>query len=371
MKIAVAHDWLNGMRGGEKVLEAILQVCPDATIYTLFHERGKVSGFIESHRIVTSRLNRIPGIYRAYRNFLPLFPAAVESLHLSGFDLVISSSHAVAKCVRAGSETHICYCHTPMRYIWDAEEDYAFNPVRRVAMSAIRTRLQQWDQETAGGVDHFIANSRFVQHRIRNYYERESDVIYPPIDTQFFTPSLSTSREDFYLAVGALVPYKRLDLIVEAFNKLKQRLVVAGSGPQLKTLRKIAGPGVELRGWVTDEELRRLYRSAKALVMAAPEEFVIIALEAHVCGCPVIAYGAVGAVETVQDGINGILFAEQRVDEIVDAVRRFEKMTWPVEQVQRRVEMFSRENFQHRIRKFIAERIERNSAAGTTEVQPA
>jgi len=371
MKIAVVHDWLNGMRGGEKVLEAILQVCPEATIYTLFHERGKVSGFIESHRIVTSWLNRIPGIYRYYRNFLPLFPAAIESLDLSGFDVVISSSHAVAKGVRAGSATHICYCHTPMRYIWDAEGDYAFNPVRRAAMSAIRPRLRQWDRETARGVDHFIANSQFVQHRIRNYYDRDSDVIYPPIDTQFFTPPLSTSREDFYLAAGASVPYKRLDLIVEAFNKLNRRLVVAGSGPQLKALRKMARANVEVRGWVTDEELRRLYRSAKALVMAAREDFGMIAVEARSCGCPVIAFGEGGGAEIVQDGINGVLFAEQHVDDIVHAVRRFEGMTWPAEQVQRRVETFSRENFQARIRKFIAERIQSNSDAAVTAGQPA
>src|SRR6266849_4942880 len=166
MKIAVVHDWLNGMRGGEKVLEAILQVCSEATIYTLFHQRGKASGFIESHRIVTSWLNRIPGIYRYYRNFLPLFPAAIESLDLSGFDLVISSSHAVAKGVRAASATHICYCHTPMRYIWDAESDYGFNAAHRLAMHVVREPLRRWDREKARKVDHFIANSRFVRDRI-------------------------------------------------------------------------------------------------------------------------------------------------------------------------------------------------------------
>ena len=371
MKIAVVHDWLNGMRGGEKVLEAILEVCPASTIYTLFHERGKVSGFIESHRIVTSWLNRIPGIYRYYRNFLPFFPAAIESLDLSGFDLVISSSHAVAKGIRAGSATHICYCHTPMRYVWDAEGDYGFDPVRHLAISAIRTRLRDWDRKTARNIDHFIANSRFVQNRIDKYYGRSSEVIYPPVDTRFFSPSPSARREDFYLAAGALVPYKRLDLVVEAFNKLEQRLVVAGTGPELKALAKMAGSNVELRGWVTDEELRRLYRSAKALIMAAREDFGISAVEAQACGCPVIALGAGGAAETVQDGVNGILFPEQREDEIVHAVRRFEAMTWPVEQVRRRVEMLSRENFQHSIRKFIAERIQTRSGALVTEAQPA
>jgi glycosyltransferase involved in cell wall biosynthesis len=371
MKVAVVHDWLNGMRGGEKVLEAILEVCPNATLYTLFHEPGKVSAFIESHPIVTSWLNRVPGIYRYYRNFLPLFPAAIESLDLAGFDLVISSSHAVAKGVGRGAATHICYCHTPMRYVWDAEGDYAFKPGQRLAMSAIRPRLRQWDCDKARGVDHFAVNSRFVQQRVRKYYGRDSEVIYPPIDTQFFSPSLSTRDEDFYLAAGALVPYKRLNLIVAAFNKMERRLVVAGGGPQLKALRKMAGTNVEVRGWVTDEELRRLYRSARALVMAAREDFGMTALEARACGCPVIAFGAGGATETVQDGINGILFAEQHVDDIVRAVRRFEEMTWPAEQVRHRVETFSRENFQSRIRRFIAGSIQGNSAAAVTEVRPA
>jgi glycosyltransferase involved in cell wall biosynthesis len=371
MKIAVVHDWLNGMRGGEKVLDAILEVCPTAAIYTLFHERGKVSSFIESHTIVTSWLNRIPWIYRYYRNFLPVFPAAIRSLDLSGFDLVISSSHAVAKGIRAGSATHICYCHTPMRYVWDAETDYGFDPVRRLAISAIRAQLRHWDRETAQNIDHFIANSRFVEDRIYRYYGRTSEVIYPPVDTRFFSPAPSTIREDFYLAAGALVPNKRLDVVVDAFNTLEHRLVVAGSGPQLKALRKMAGTNVEFRGWVSDEELRRLYRSAKALVMAAREDFGITAVEARACGCPVIAYGAGGAAETVQDGVNGVFFAKQDVDEIVHAVRRFEAMTWPVEQVRRHVEIFSRESFQHRVRKFIAGCIQSNSDATVTEVQPA
>jgi glycosyltransferase involved in cell wall biosynthesis len=371
MKIAVVHDWLNGMRGGEKVLEAILEVYPNATIYTLFHERGKVSPFIESHRIVTSSLDRIPGIYRYYRNLLPLFPSAVAAWDLSEFDLVISSSHAVAKAVRAGRATHVCYCHTPMRYIWDAERDYSFNPLQRLAMSVVRTRLREWDCETARRVNHFIANSRFVQQRIENYYGRHSEIVYPPINTRFFTPSLSTESRDFYLAAGALVAYKRLDLVVEAFNQLGRKLVIAGSGPQFRAMRKIARENIEFGGWVTDEELRRLYRTAKALVIAAREDFGMTAVEARACGCPVIAFGVGGGAETVQDGVNGILFAEQHVDSIVHAVRRFEGMTWPVEQVQRGAETYSRENFQGRLREFITERIESTSHAPVTELLPA
>jgi glycosyltransferase involved in cell wall biosynthesis len=374
MQVAVVHDWLNGMRGGEKVLEAILELFPRATIYTLFHEKGKVSPAIESRPIVTSWLNRIPGIYRSYRNLLPLFPAAAESWDLSGCDLVISSSHAVAKGVRAGSATHFCYCHTPMRYIWDAGEDYAFNSLQRAAMRAIGPRLRRWDRDSAQRVDHFIANSRFVRKRIQDYYGRDSEIIYPPIDTQFFTPQPLAEREDFYLTAGALVPYKRADLVIEAFNRLGYPLVVAGAGPEYKRLRKMARTNIEFRGSitpVTDDELRRLYRRAKALVVAAREDFGMVAVEARACGCPVIALGAGGSVETIKDGISGILFGEQQTDEIVRAVRRFESLTWPVERVRQQVEAFSREKFKTGIWKFISERIESNPGAHVAEVQPA
>lgn len=371
MRVAVVHDWLNGMRGGEKVLEAILEIYPQATIYTLFHEHGKVSPLIESHCIVTSWLNDIPGVYRYYRNLLPLFPSAVESWDLSEFDLVISSSHAVAKGVRAGNATHICYCHTPMRYVWDAEDDYAFGAIRGRILSALRPRLQHWDCEAANRVDHFIANSRFVRERIRTYYGRDADVIHPPINTHFFTPPAHSERKDYYLSVGAQVSYKRFDLVVKGFNKLDRRLIIAGSGPELIKLRKMARSNIDIRGWVTDEELRRLYRGAKGLVLAAREDFGMVSVEAQACGCPVIAFSAGGSSETVQDGKNGILFAEQHVDDLVRAIRRFESMMWPVERIRHRVETYSRAAFQTRIRKFVAERTEKKSEVRDIALQPA
>lgn len=338
------------------MLEALLELFPEAPIFTLFHERGKVSAAIESHPIVTSWLNSIPGIFRFYRNLLPLFPSAVEAWSFSGYDLVFSSSHAVAKGIRPGTAVHVCYCHTPMRYIWDAEDDYQMSALKKLVFGAVRSRLQRWDCEASKRVHHFIANSDFVRERIRRYYGRESDVVPPPIDTDFFNSSKGQPREDFYLSTGALVPYKRFDVVVRAFNSLGKRLVVAGDGPELKRLRGIAASNVNVRGWVSNEELRRLYRTARALVYTAREDFGIVAVEAQSCGCPVIAYGAGGLTEVVREGVNGLFFAEQHEQDVIDAVKRFERMEWTSEQVSQGVERFSREAFQTNIRQILKDR---------------
>jgi glycosyltransferase involved in cell wall biosynthesis len=372
MRVAIIHDWLNGMRGGEKVLEELLRIFPEATIYTLLHQRGKVSPLIESHEIITSWLNRIPAVDRFYRNLLPLFPFAIESFDLRGFDLILSSSHAVAKGVHAQA-IHICYCHTPPRYVWDAAQDYAFDAIRGLAMRSIRPRLQRWDYESSRRVDHFVANSHFVRERIRSCYGRDAEVIHPPVNTDFFTSSSfdQLRKGDFYLAVGALVSYKRFDVIIEAFKRLDRRLVIAGAGPEIKKLRRMATRNIEVRGWVTDEELRSLYGTASALVVAAREDFGIVAVEAQACGCPVLAFGGCGSADIVTDGMNGILFPAQRADDIVRAVRRFESMAWPVEQVRCQVEKFSREVFQSKIKKFIASRIGHGPKARVAKLQPA
>jgi glycosyltransferase involved in cell wall biosynthesis len=362
MRVALIHDWLNGMRGGEKVLEALLELYPSATVYTLFHERGKVSPRIESHRIVTSWLDSVPGIYRYYRNLLPIFRHAVESWDLSGFDLVISSSHAVANGVRSAGALHFSYCHTPIRYVWDAERDYRLNPLKRAALAAFRGRLRRWDCEAAARVHHFIANSRFVRERICNYYGRNADVVYPPVNTHFFTPAAVSARDDFYLAAGALVPYKRFDLAVRAFNALDRRLVIAGTGPDLKKLRELANSNIEFAGWVSDEELRRLYRTARGLIFPGREDFGIVPVESSASGCPAIAYAAGGSLETVRDGLNGIFFEDQTETDLIHAIRRFESMAWPEEQVRHQVETFSRESFKAGIWKVIGERQEAKQA---------
>jgi glycosyltransferase involved in cell wall biosynthesis len=358
MKTAIVHDWLNGMRGGEKVLEALIELFPDATIYTLFYERVKVSPPIASRKIVTSWLERVPGIYRHYRNLLPLFPAAIESFQLQDFDLVISSSHAVAKAVKASRALHICYCHTPMRYLWDPESGYAMQWHQRLALSAIRDRLQRWDHATAGRVDHFVANSQFVRGRIRQYYGRDSDVIYPPVDTRFYTPAAETPREDFYLAAGAMVSYKRLDVILEAFRRISRRLVVAGGGAEFHRLRRLAPPNVQFLGWVSDAELRELYRKARAFIFAAREDFGIMPVEARSCGCPVIGLAEGGLLETVGDGVSGVLFEKQDAKSITQAIVQFESRTWFNDQVRGGVEEFSRERFKEQIGRFIAEKTE-------------
>ena len=353
MKTAIVHDWLNGMRGGEKVLEALLELYPDSTIYTLFHERGKVSPRIEASGIITSPLNDLPGIYNHYRKLLPLFRAAVASFDLSEFDLVISSSHAVANWARVPNAVHVSYCHTPMRYLWDAEQDYAMTGLERMVFHGLRRSLRDWDVECSRRAGYFVANSAFVRERIRRYYGRDAAVIHPPVDTNFFMPASETTRSDFYLCAGALVPYKRVDVVVNAFNELGRRLVIAGAGPELKQLRQIAGPGVEFRGWVSDAELLHLYRSARAFVFAAREDFGMMPVEAMASGCPVLAFAAGGALETVRNKVSGLFFEQQSVNAIGRAVERFEEMSWPVERVRSEVEKFSRETFKKQIKQFI------------------
>jgi glycosyltransferase involved in cell wall biosynthesis len=257
-----------------------------------------------------------------------------------------------------------------MRYIWDAEDDYSFDPVRQFVLGACRKRLRDWDLESANRVDRFIANSRFVSGRIQKYYGRDAEVINPPIDTDFFVPASEVKRDDFYLAAGALVSYKKTDHIVQAFNALGLPLVVAGKGPELGRLRRMAGSNIDFRGWVADQELRHLYRSAKGLVLAAREDFGMMAIEAQACGCPVIGFSGGAYSETVQDGVNGVLFKDRHVADIVHAIRRFESMSWPVARVRHQVEGYSREVFKARIREFIGQRTA-NRVERTPVSQPA
>lgn len=346
LRVALVHDWLTGMRGGEKCLEVLCELFPQAPLYTLIHVRGSVSPTIEDRPIHTSFVQRLPGAATHYRRYLPLFPKAIESLDLTGYDLVISTSHCVAKGVstRPGS-LHICYCHTPMRYVWDQYEEY-FGKDRagvatRLAMSVAAPYLRAWDVRTADRVHHYIANSRNVQERISRIYHRTSEVICPPVDVERFT--VSNRPREFAVMVTALVPYKRVDLAVESFNRSGKRLVIVGKGPEFEHLRSAARSNVEFLGWKSDDELAELYQRATMLIFPGEEDFGIVPLEAMASGTPVVAYGKGGALETVVDGKTGVFFKDQNVDSLDDALRRAASITWNAGQIREHARLFSRD----------------------------
>lgn len=361
-RVALVHDWLTGMRGGEKVLEAIAELFPGAPIYTLFHFPGSVSAAIESHPIVPSFLNRAPGIRRFYRHYLPLFPAAIEDFDLSGFDLIVSSSHCVAKgVIPPPGAVHLCYCHTPMRYAWDQEHAYfprRTGPVARLRGLAL-SRLRTWDAAAAPRVDSFVANSSFVAERISRYYGREAEVLAPPVDLDFFTPGpAAPASRPYALAVSALAPYKRLDIAIAACARSGLPLRIVGDGPERESLDRLAatyGPKVEFLGRVAGEELRDLYRGATFFVQPGIEDFGIAAVEALACGTAVVAAGRGGILDIVEDGRDGLLYEpiggtpEQigRMSEAIDKARQFRFN--PLE-IRQRAERFSSHRFAERLR---------------------
>lgn len=326
MRVALVHDWLTGMRGGEKVLDAICELFPDAPLYTFVWVPGSVSPRIEARRIVTSIIQELPSPGRFYRHYLPLYPMAVELLDLDRYDLIISSSHCAAKSVvpRVGA-VHVCYCHTPMRYAWDQFETY-FGPERvgRLPSRLLRPVLgwlSRWDAATAGRVDRFLANSQYVAARIDRYYNRRSTVVHPPVETDFYTPT-GRAASSAFLIVSALVPYKRVDLAIEACRIAGRRLRIVGTGPELSRLRAIAGPDVEFLGWQSDDRIRDLYREAAATLLPGVEDFGIVPVEAQACGCPVVALDRGGVRETVIDGVTGVLVPEPTATAFADGLGR-------------------------------------------------
>lgn len=350
-RVALVHDWLTGMRGGEKVLESLADLFPDAPIFTLFHFAGSVSEALESHPIHTSYLQRAPLIDRRYRYYLPLYPSAVEDLDVSGYEIVISTSHCVAKSVQVETgATHFCYCHTPMRYAWDQREAYFPNQksLSGLPMRWILNRLQRWDAATANRVDHYIANSNFVADRIRRYYDREPEVIPPPVATQFFTPD-SEPREPFVLAVAALSPYKRIERAIGACGQLGLELKVVGTGPEWERLHNIQGVNVEFLGRVSDEKLRDLYRRAICLVQPGVEDFGITAVEALACGLPVVAFAEGGVLDIVRPNIDGVLYRNDDVTQLAIAIDKARRMKFNELNLRRRAESFSVERFRTRL----------------------
>jgi len=343
------------MRGGEKVLEAILAIFPEAEVFTLFHFPGTVSPQIESHRIHSSWLQPLAATVPNYRYLLPFFPAAIRSWDLRNYDLVISSSHCVAHGVRATTATHVSYCHTPMRYVWDRFDDY-FPPdhkLRRLVASPIAKSLQRWDVRSSARVGHFLANSEFVRGRIRRFYGRESTVIHPFVDDRFFLGEIQEDRDDYDLVLSALVEYKKVDRVIEAARLGKRRLIVAGSGPLQRKLTATAPPNVELRGFVSSSEIVELLSRARSLILPGVEDFGITPLEASACGTPVIALAAGGALETIVDGETGLLFDEPTPDGLMRIMNEADGHSWDRAAMREHARRFSRRRFTAQLIEFL------------------
>jgi glycosyltransferase involved in cell wall biosynthesis len=382
MKVALVHDWLVSMRGGERCFEVLCELFPDADVFTLVHRKGQVSPVIEKHSIRTSFIQRLPLSSTHYQHYLPFFPLAIGSFAFHDYDLVISSSHCVAKGLRMPDNVcHVAYIHTPMRYIWEQFDAYFGNGragwLTRTVMGLLRRPLQRWDVSSNDGVYRFVANSEHVARRIRSYWEREAAILYPPVDWQSF--AASNKDEGFYLLVTALVPYKRVDLAIEAANRMKFPLKIIGAGQDENRLRRLAGPSVELLGWQSDSEIRQHYARCKALLFPGEEDFGIVPLEAMACGKPVIAYARGGALETVVSLVpreptvrkeravgmpfracdeqypTGVFFDEQKPESLINAVEMFERHRnrFDSERIRAHVEPFDRKYFKERLRQLI------------------
>lgn len=358
MRTAIVHDWLLSYGGAELVLEEIYRLYP-SPIYTLLYDVSKFSeSVLGSAEVYTSFIQKLPFSKKFYRYYLPLFPLAVEQFDLSEYDLIISSSHAVAKGVlRHSRQVHICYCHTPMRYAWDLYHQYMLN----LGMGKLLARvflhyIRFWDYVSTQRVDHFIANSIFVAKRIQKLYGRQAEVIYPPVDTEFFFELKRCTGEDYYITVSRLVPYKKVETIISAFASLKSRkLLVVGDGPDYERLKKLAGRNVEFLRRASKEQLREYISKTKAFIYMAQEDFGIAMVEAQACGVPVIAYGQGGASEIIIDGKTGILFWDQSKDALVQAIHQFEKSEdkFSSEDIKRNAERFSKDIFRTKFKAFV------------------
>ena len=361
-RVALVHDWLTGMRGGERCLEVFCELFPDAPLYTLLHVPGSVSAPIERRRIVTSFVQRLPRAASQYRRYLPLFPAAVGGFDLSGYDLVISLSHCVAKAVRRPpGALHLSYCFSPMRYLWDLYDDYfgaRAGLLVRSLMPPVAAALRAWDRRT-DDVDAFVAISHHIADRIRRVYGRSADVIHPPVDVARFSPAARV--EDFYLVVSALVPYKRVDLAVAAATRLGRRLLVVGTGPEARRLAAVAGPTVEFLGGRSDAEVAHLYARCRAVLFPAVEDYGIVPLEAAAAGRPTIALARGGALETMT-GLEqtaapptAVFFGEQTAGALADAIGRFEAEARRFEPaaLRARAQQFDRPIFRRRVAEYV------------------
>lgn len=349
MKLALVHDWLTGMRGGEKTLEVVCERFPEAELFTLMHVPGSVSPAIERRPIHTSFVQRLPAAPRFYRHYLPLFPTAIEQFQFDRFDRVLSLSHCVAKSVvTPGGVPHLCYCFTPMRYAWDQFDAY-FGPEKlgragSAVMRPVMRRMARWDRETSNRPDRYVAISHYVAGRIARYYNREASVVYPPVDTAFYHPDGATP-ESFALIVSALVPYKRIELAIEACHLAHLPLKIVGDGPERPALERLAAGRAEFLGRVSNDDIRSLYRRASLVLLPGEEDFGIVPLEAQACGRPVVALKRGGSLETVVDGTTGILVDDLSVEAFTDGVSRALSTTFDPAAIRAHAEGFGRERF--------------------------
>jgi glycosyltransferase involved in cell wall biosynthesis len=362
MKIAIVQEWLVSVGGSDKVVKAISEVYPEADIYTLVANRKTCEelGFDYS-KIKTSFIQKLPFGKTRHRMYLPLMPFAVEQFDLREYDIIISSSHAVAKGVLTKAhQLHICYCHSPIRYAWDLYHEYLHDAglhkgLKGFVAKYILHRLRQWDMLSSFRVDYYISNSDYIAKRIKKIYNRDSVTIYPNIDIKRF--ELCTEKEDYYLASSRLVGYKKIDLIVEAFNKMPdKKLTVIGEGPDFKKIAKISGRNITMLGYQPFEELKNKMQRAKALIFAADEDFGMIPVEAQACGTPVIAFGKGGSLETVKKNETGLFFYEQTTDAIIEAVTLFEKQHFDYATIRKHAEQFSEERFKQEIKDFVQDK---------------
>lgn len=362
LRVALVHDWLLTYRGGERVLSALGEMFPNADIFTLFYRPEAFAGKFDHRRIRPSRLSKLPGVKRYYRWLLPVLPATIEAFDFQGYDLVVSSSHCVAKGVIVPPGTvHVSYCHTTMRYVWDQRDEY-FRGWKRLAFAPILHYLRLWDSASSTRVDRYLANSSFVAQRIQKYYRRESTVVHPFVDLETFVLN-HRRREEHYLCVSALVPYKRIELAIEACKNLGRKLRIVGDGPELKRLKKLAGAQVEFIGACSNEELAEEYSRARALIFPGVEDFGITPLEAMACGTPVVGLGIGGLCDSVIDGVTGVFCAAATAPSLAEAIRTFESRTWDPELCRARAEKFARARFQEevsaQIQQTLAERSKR------------
>ncbi len=360
MKIAIVHYYLVSVRGGERCFLTLAETFPEADLFAVVVDPASQPAWLNERGVKTSFLQKMPGSKKYFRQFFMLYPYAVEQFDLSGYDLVISSSAGFTHGVLTAPETcHICYCYNTFRYAWNWHHDFiaGSNPIARLFLGPLLSWIRTWDVAAAQRVDYFSAISAVTQRRIKKYYRRDSTIIHPPVDLSKFNIINERQPGDYFLAVSELVPYKKTDLVVEAFNQLGYPLIVVGDGPQRESLQKMANSNVQFMGRIPDAALNELYNGCRALVFMAKEDYGIVPLEAQAAGRPVIAYGAGGVLETVLGNTTGIFFAKQDVAALIEAIACFEKMTFDRQAIKRHAETFGVEIFQERILAFVQEKL--------------